>query len=263
MNWKHAPCNISLAERRKPFTLCLGLILTLVPTTWSALREDFAAANRLYDEGKFAEAIALYEKIEPKTAHIHFNLGNACFRANQPGRAVLHYERARRLSPRDPDILANLKFAQERLGVEKASTPPRTGARLLRTALFHRTLNEWAVHQVIAWWLTLAGVALCLWMKRGRALWVALALAGFLWFAVAAAAVGLRLARHRSAPEAVVLTSVEARFAPLPDATVHFHLREGTIVGVREDRGPWLFVRRADGQDGWVPAAAIERVGLW
>src|SRR5439155_26228316 len=85
---------------------------------------DFKAANALYDAGKFAEAASAYEKIEPKTASVYFNLGNACFRQDKLGWAVLNYERARRLEPRDPDILANLKFAAQRLGVDEANAAP-------------------------------------------------------------------------------------------------------------------------------------------
>src|SRR5271169_6740835 len=71
--------------------------------------DDFKAANQLYNDGKFAEAAAAYEKIEPKTAHVYYNLGNAWFRQNRLGLAVLNYARARQLAPRDPDIVANLK----------------------------------------------------------------------------------------------------------------------------------------------------------
>ena len=35
---------------------------------------------------------------------------------------------------------------------------------------------------------------------------------------------------------------------------------EGTKVAVREDRGQWLFVERADGQQGWVKTEALGRV---
>ena len=47
--------------------------------------DDFKSANALFDAGKFAEAIAVYEKIEPKSAHVLFNLGNAQYRAGQLG----------------------------------------------------------------------------------------------------------------------------------------------------------------------------------
>src|ERR1700690_263593 len=97
--------------------------------------DDFKAANQLYDASKFAEAAATYEKIEPKTAHVYYNLGNAWFRQNKLGLAILNYARANRLAPRDPDILANLKFAQQRLGVDDINTPPRATQRFLRSVI--------------------------------------------------------------------------------------------------------------------------------
>jgi SH3-like domain-containing protein len=57
-----------------------------------------------------------------------------------------------------------------------------------------------------------------------------------------------------------VAGETEARFAPLSDSTIHFRLAEGTRVAIREDRGQWLFVERADGQQGWVKAEAIGRI---
>src|ERR1041385_4838407 len=111
--------------RRNSFRIVAAIWLLGLSTAVAATSDDFKAANQLYDAGKFAEAAAVYEKLEPKTAHVYYNLGNAWFRQGKMGLAVLNYERARRLAPRDPDILANLKFAEQRLGVDDVNTAPR------------------------------------------------------------------------------------------------------------------------------------------
>jgi hypothetical protein len=60
-------------------------------------------------------------------------------------------------------------------------------------------------------------------------------------------------------PVAVVLaTKAEARFAPVPEATVHFQLSEGTKVLISENRGAWVFVERMDAKQGWVRADTLE-----
>ena len=128
--------------------------------------DDFRAANQLYDAGKFAEAAAAYEKIEPKTAHVYYNLGNAWFRQGKLGEAILNYERARRLAPRDPDILANLKFAEQRLGVDEVNTPPRAIQRFLRSAIASRTASEWSVFELTALWLTVLAVGASIFLPR-------------------------------------------------------------------------------------------------
>jgi tetratricopeptide (TPR) repeat protein len=220
---------------------------------FSLLLTDFRAANTLYDAGKFADAAAAYEQIEPKTANVYFNLGNALFRQEKYGLAVLNYERARELAPRDPDILANLRFARQRLGVDEPE-------RFVNSAIASRTVAEWSRYELVAMWLTVLAVAGCVWLPRARTGMMLVAIvAGLLTLATA----GVLLAEARAVPEAIVVAGkTDARFAPSADATVHFQLPEGAKVSIREDRGAWVYAERADGQQGWVKADAIERIGI-
>ena len=220
---------------------------------------DFKAANTLFDAGKFAEAAAAYEKIEPKSAHVFFNLGNAYYRTGELGRAALNYERARQLSSNDPDILANLRFAEERLNVADANVSPQPVVRLVRSVAESRTVTQWSRYEVVGIWLTIGLVAAAIWWPRWRGGLVILAAgAGLFWVGTT----GLLVYRRMQRPAAVVLaTKVEARFAPLADATVHFQLGEGAKVFICEDRGQWWWVERADRQRGWVRADGLERVG--
>src|ERR1039458_3014626 len=111
--------------RRHIYKVVILVWLLGLSAAIAAPSDDLKAANQLYDAGKFAEAAAAYQKIEPKTAEVYHNLGNAWFRENKLGLAILNYAQPRRLAPRDPDILAHLKFAQQRLGVDDVNTPPR------------------------------------------------------------------------------------------------------------------------------------------
>src|SRR4051794_29504249 len=89
--------------------LCLACLLALLGTP--ARAEDLAAAfdqaNKLYEQGKFAEAAGAYEKLAqstPASPALYFNLGNAWFKAGQSGRAIAAYRRAEILAPRDPNL---------------------------------------------------------------------------------------------------------------------------------------------------------------
>lgn len=240
-----------------------ALWLCVASAVFASPLDDFKAAGQLYDAEKFPDAVAAYEKIEPKTANLYFNIGNTYFRSDQLGKAVLNYERARRLAPRDPDILANLKFAQERLGVDEINNPPKAVAKFFHSAVLSRTVNEWAAYELVGLWLTALGVGVCVWRARGRTLLISFSVAAFIWFAATLSCLAYRFATHRNAPTAVVVANrADARFAPLADATVHFKLTEGTKVAIKEDRGQWLFIERADGQQGWITKDAVERVGL-
>ena len=76
-----------------------------------------ARANVHYDREEYAEAIQQYEALIGqgyRDAAVHYNLGNAYLESGDLGRAILNYLRAEELSPRDPDILANLELARSR-----------------------------------------------------------------------------------------------------------------------------------------------------
>src|SRR6266699_3597580 len=106
-------------------------LILLLWCAWSVARAEdastaFDQANSLYEEGKFTEAAAAYEKMLQQgraSPALYFNLGNAFFKAGQVGRAVLNYRLAERLAPRDPDIRANLKFARSRVATSATPTP--------------------------------------------------------------------------------------------------------------------------------------------
>ena len=110
-------------------------------------------ANEQFKTGNFAGAAAGYEKVlttEGPSAAIFYNLGNSYQQLKQYGPAILAYERARLLTPRDPDLLANLSLAR------KAATAfEETGRHPWIDAMINRlSRNEWS-------WLV-AGAALFL-----------------------------------------------------------------------------------------------------
>ena len=78
-------------------------------------RETMQRSNQLYENGRFQEASQTYQQLVDlgvEHENLFYNLGNAYYKSGDLGRAVLNYERARRMAPRDADIRANLDFAR-------------------------------------------------------------------------------------------------------------------------------------------------------
>ena len=76
-----------------------------------------AEANARYERGEYAEAAQQFEALIGRgyrDAAVYHNLGNAYIESGDLSRVVLNYLRAEELSPRDPDILANLALAHGR-----------------------------------------------------------------------------------------------------------------------------------------------------
>ncbi|PAW76391.1 MAG: hypothetical protein B9S33_20890 [Pedosphaera sp. Tous-C6FEB] len=235
--------------------LALGCLLVVALPCRAEPAAEFDAANKLYEQGKFPDATAAYERLltNGPTAALHFNLGNSRFKRGQPGKAIFHYHHALRLAPRDPDIHGNLHFARRSLG---ATVDESLGRQLLRKL----TGDEWA-------WV--AGGALGLWFlllaageglpgKRAAFAWLTRTCGG-----AALVSIGLLVAAHaerRLAAEAVVVVAeAPVRPGPLAESKVAFSLRDGTEVEVLDAKGDWVQVRASQQRVGWLKGDAILR----
>jgi tetratricopeptide (TPR) repeat protein len=110
--------------RRLILLIVLGMAAFFPVITRVALAEDpqweeiFFKSNQAYKEGRFQEAINGYGHLiqsGQRTGHLFYNLGNTYFRLEQLGRAILNFERARLLMPRDADLSFNLRHARDQL----------------------------------------------------------------------------------------------------------------------------------------------------
>ncbi len=84
------------------------------------------AGNDAYKRGDYAVAIEQYEEVLDngfESGALYFNLGNSYYRKGELGKAILNYERAKRLLPRDSDLNFNYHYAlsQVKNGREEAS----------------------------------------------------------------------------------------------------------------------------------------------
>lgn len=80
--------------------------------------EIFFGANQAYKKGRFSDAIDGYSQLLQSgqgSGHLYYNLGNTYFRLNDLGKAILNYERARLMLPRDSDLDFNFRYARDQL----------------------------------------------------------------------------------------------------------------------------------------------------
>ena len=229
-------------------------------TPEAKLQQMFIQAGKSYDEGASAEAVRQYNQLLDKgylSAEILFNLANAHFKAGESGAAMLNYRRAWYLAPRDPDILANLRFVSQAAGIPLPTTS------FFQSLLMRFSLSEWVVFNVIVYWtgvLILAGMLLLkrtksAVLRRAGLLCAVLLAIGFLGIAT--------WAGYFKNPELVIQQpGQEALFAPLDGSTAHFKLPEGSIVRAEEYSGGWVRIRQGK-ESGWIKQSACKAVYPW
>jgi tetratricopeptide (TPR) repeat protein len=219
----------------------------------------FETGNKFYEERKFSEAAAVYEtaldsgQVSPA---LYFNLGNALFKSGSTGRAIVAYRRAAQLTPRDPDVRANLQFARNR--VEGPTLRPTRWQRAFDTL----SLNEWAALSVAGLWLTfilLAAVQLRPALKP--ALRSATAAAGGVTLLIASCLI-FSLAANDGG-KLVVVTAKEAtvRKGPFEESESAFAAHDGAELQVLDRKDDWLQVSDGLRRNGWVRRGEVAPVG--
>ena len=216
----------------------------------------FADAARAYDENRLPDAIAGFESLLQNgqaLPEVLFNLGNAYYRNGDLGEAIRAYRHAQTLSPRDPDVRANLGFAAQTAGI---ALPARNPAMAL---LLDASQAEWRLAASAAFWLLFA--ALAAWILLPRLRPAARPAAGLAALLLALAIAGLWAQRHlRQTPECVVIVdNQKALSGPLETATPLLAIPEGAIVRQLGQRGPWIEIQ-FESTRGWLPAAAVAPV---
>ncbi|MGZ8898995.1 MAG: tetratricopeptide repeat protein [Limisphaerales bacterium] len=236
----------------------LGFLLLLSSTRHIGAAETlshFEQANRLYEQGNYAEAASLYESMVKAGRHaasIYFNLGNAHFKQGELGRALFNYRRAERLAPRDPDIQANLRFTRERVDGGISLVQP-TWQRVFQ----YFTLNEiTAVTTLLFWaWASVFCVVRFRLYLRSKLRGVGFISAGLLGSALILLGFSYLIARERTA--IVAVTQATVHLGPLPESQSAFTASDGAELRILAERQDWLQVSDRSERSGWIASTNV------
>jgi tetratricopeptide (TPR) repeat protein len=227
----------------------------------------FREGNEAYAAKDFQTAIKKYSRIVDagiRDGAVEFNLANACFRSGDLGHAILHYERAARLLPRNTDVRQNLRIARKQTEDLATEEDVNGVVRFFRKFAFSLTANEWSL-LLSACFFAMGAVLVVRTFVRGEAARLRLRNAAvilavaFVFSAGSVAAHWYRLSR----PDAVILVpevKLYAEPAPGPDDKHLFLLHEGTVVRVLRTEGDWVLVRFGPAMRGFCPKDVLEEI---
>ena len=211
----------------------------------ASLPKNSDEAKTAYDAGEFRQALDYYAlKIDPRNVSpaLLYNMGNCFYQLGDFPRALVCYERAHYLQPRDSDITGNLELTRRKLLL-----PPKyrveSPADFMLAARDFLRMDEWLV--ACACGLTLVLIALGMFFQRHSNLWQWPFYAGIVVVVICAAALIAKAAADDPAREAVVIVRNTPLYS-LPSAEsgrVEQYLKPGTEVSIEENRMDWVRVR--------------------
>lgn len=220
-------------------------------------------AMNAYDSGKFSEAEKYYRgRLNPSepSANLLYNIGNCLFQQGCFPQAMVCFERASHLSPRDPDILENLNLTRRKLLLKEKYKveSPSDILPYLRDSL---RPDEWLFLGCcgIALIFVTGGIALLL--GCGRTFRILLLAGVVLIILTGAAYVSQRNTSYN--PDFAVVTARNAEVRSLPSdqaGKTEMKLRSGEEIQIVERRMDWVRIR-SGAAEGWVRAKDIS--SLW
>lgn len=244
----------------------LVVLLLSVVFRGMAAEDTAARAERLYREGKYAEAAEIYQQVlseGQESSELYYNLGNVYFKMGENTRAILNYERSLLLNPADRMARYNLNMARQAV-VDKIDVLPELFiVRWYKAVETHYSADQWGYISVGLFVLFLVMAALFFYSRS-----VGLRKTGFfvgilvLLLTLTTVFFAIRQDRRISEREYAVITtpSVTVKGAPDSSGTDLFLIHEGLKVKVIGELGNWYNIRLADGNEGWVAKTDMERI---
>ncbi|MFK7904053.1 MAG: tetratricopeptide repeat protein [Chitinophagales bacterium] len=229
-------------------------------------KEQMAKANELAAGGKYQDAIKIYETLlseGQESCVLYYNLGNAYYKADKLSSAILQYERAKQISPKDKDILHNLKIANEQVKFPVNNLPTMFYIRWWQNIVNTFSPTLWGILCLLALWGTFAAFGLFTYRKEAlvkkRSLYSGITL-GVLSLFLLLFTYSRYEYRYDQSHAIVFEEEIPLQIAPSNDSEVSTSLTEGVKVTVKDQLDDWVKVSLSDGREGWITLKSIQMI---
>lgn len=226
-----------------------------------------AMADSAYATADYATAIHVYEQLlatEGEAASVYYNLGNAYYKSSDIARSILNYERALLLDPLNEDIQFNLELARSKAVDKNAVVNELFFMRWFRDFASILSVDGWAKCGILCFIILILCFTLFIFSKKRKTkkiifIFALLSLVCTILANVIASNQKEKLVYRESA--IIMEPSVTVRSTPSTSGTELFILHEGKKVTIKDDSmKDWKEIEIEDGNIGWLPASAIERI---
>jgi len=225
------------------------------------VKESFEFANNLYKDGKFVEAIEIYEAYaneEINSPEIYFNLGSAYFQIDSLAQSIYYFEKAKTINPNDMDLQHNLALAygQQKDDIDKF--PELFFIAWVKKIASFLSTNTWLFAAIAFFWLTLLlyflkGKGNNFLLKKKR--WIVPLVFGLLCLLFSWANY-----HYQSSVQSAIVMQTEVKVKNKPNLTASnlLSIHEGLKVDIVDTVDDWHQVKLSDGTSGWLSKKSVK-----
>ena len=246
------------------FLILISLLISSISFASEALKSTFEKANKLYEEGKFQEAIKSYISIIDagyENKDVYYNLGNSYFKLGKLGYAILCYEKAQKLAPRDKDIKHNLLFAQTQI-VDRIELPEADAITSFYNAMLdYFTLNEITIILLGIFYIEITLIIIALFKKKSIIKRLALLFGAI--FILNLIIFSVKFTSYHKESGVVLVEKLDVLTEPGTSSQIAFTVHEGTKLYIMEQRDEWYRVNLENRLHGWIKLPKDQRDNIF
>ncbi len=264
-NWfKGNKMNINIKCK---FSVLLALMLSFCLHVRADENDELIVkGNNLYAEGKYQESIDSYQQVMKngmEASELFFNLGNAYFKSGEVPSAILYYEKALRIAPKDEDILYNLEVSNG-LITDKIDEVPVLFYNRWKTSIYNWfSPNGWAILASILFVIVLVSTAI-FYLANTIAIRKFAFILGVILLSLDIFSFAFAYQKYRDFTqlrEAIVFEpTLNVNSSPDTNSKEIFVIHEGTKVEILDSLDDWYRVKIANGSDGWVKRQFVKEI---
>lgn len=229
-------------------------------------KQIFEEANNNYQAQEYSSAVDNYENLLGKgyqSAEIYYNLGNAYFKLNDIPSAILYYEKAKKIAPGDEDIDFNLRIANLQT-VDKIEPLPKLFYQEWYESLSRGiSSGKWAFIAITCSFISVILLVIFVMIDNSFIKKASFAV-GIISIIIMILSIIIGFDAHsyntKSDTAIIFAESIYVKSSPDGESTKLFMLHEGTKVEIIDDVGEWYEIKIANGNVGWLPINAIQKI---
>jgi len=249
----------------KKFLLIISILFSLVSYSQSS-NELFSNANKLYKNGAYNKAIALYLSIEEQgleSGDLYFNLGNCYYKLDKVAPSIYYYEKALKINPMHQDANVNLTFAK-RMTIDVIEELPRTFLQRFSESIIQKLpFDVWAIIAVFASFL-MASLFLIYRYSSSSKKKLLYFNSTILSFIIMILSLVFAFKNHEIIETnriAIIFSAkTEIKNAPTASSDDIIELHEGTKVLILDELDNWKKIKLADGKIGWLLSEDLKEI---
>lgn len=224
----------------------------------------FEKANQEYKNGRYNDALSLYQEIEAtgKTSSaLYYNMGNCFYKMNVVPASIYNFEKALVIDPSNKDAKNNLEIAKK-LTLDRIEALPKNIFQKFHSKYIASiTFNSWAYISVIL--SLLVGVLFILYyfainssLKR---LYFILFSLSILFLTGTLYITSSQYFTYKNSKYAIVFEKeISIKNEPTQNSEEIFLLHEGTKVKIIDSLDEWCKIKLVDGKIGWLKTSEVK-----